>query len=104
MDETRERASRAQAVLYELALLALAALLFALSFPSFLSRWGWFPLAYVALVPVFLVIHRAGWLGIGAVRRPVRLPQLRPAQLLAGRLPSPDPGHRAPDLRLLPRW
>jgi apolipoprotein N-acyltransferase len=63
VDETRERASRAQAVLYELALLALAALLFALSFPSFLSRWGWFPLAYIALVPVFLVIHRAGWLG-----------------------------------------
>jgi apolipoprotein N-acyltransferase len=45
----------------ELALLAGSALLFALSFPSFLSRWGWFPLAFVALAPVFWVVHRAGW-------------------------------------------
>ena len=45
----------------ELLLLAAAALLFALSFPSFLSRWGWFPLAFVALTPIFIVIHRAGW-------------------------------------------
>jgi hypothetical protein len=35
-------------VLVDLALIALGALLFALSFPSFLSNWGWFPLAYVA--------------------------------------------------------
>jgi len=59
----RERASRAQAVFLELALIVLAALLFALSFPSFLSPWGWFPLAYVALAPVFVVIRRTGWLG-----------------------------------------
>ena len=45
----------------ELLLLSLSALLFALSFPSFLSRWGWFPLAFIALVPVFIVVHRAGW-------------------------------------------
>ena len=45
----------------ELLLLAVAALLFALAFPSFLSKWGWFPLAFVALTPVFIVVHRAGW-------------------------------------------
>ena len=46
----------------DLLLLAVSALLFALSFPSFLSTWGWFPLAYVALVPVFIVVRRAPWL------------------------------------------
>jgi apolipoprotein N-acyltransferase len=45
----------------ELLLLAASALLFALSFPSFLSQWGWFPLAFIALTPVFIVVHRAGW-------------------------------------------
>jgi len=45
----------------ELLLLAGAALIFALSFPSFLSQWGWFPLAFFALAPVFIVVHRAGW-------------------------------------------
>jgi apolipoprotein N-acyltransferase len=49
------------AVGLELLLLAASALLFALSFPSFLSQWGWFPLAFVALIPVFIVVHRAGW-------------------------------------------
>ena len=45
----------------DLGLLLLSALLFALAFPSFVSTWGWFPLAFVALTPVFLVVHRAGW-------------------------------------------
>ncbi len=51
-------------VLFELLLLALSSLLFALSFPNFLSRWGFFPLAFVALVPLFIVIRRAGWLRV----------------------------------------
>ena len=59
----QDGASRATAVLVDLALIALGALLFALSFPSFLSRWGWFPLAYLAPLPVFVVIRRTGWLG-----------------------------------------
>ena len=58
----REGARPVSAVL-DLALIALGALLFALSFPSFLSRWGWFPLAYLAPLPVFVVIRRTGWLG-----------------------------------------
>ena len=45
----------------ELGLLGLSALLFALSFPSFVSRWGWFPLAFVCIAPLFPVIHRASW-------------------------------------------
>lgn len=46
----------------ELLLLICSALLFALSFPSIVSRWGWFPLAYFSLIPIFIVIHRASWL------------------------------------------
>jgi apolipoprotein N-acyltransferase len=46
----------------ELLLLAVSALLFALAFPSFISTWGWFPLAYVALAPLFIVLRRASWL------------------------------------------
>jgi apolipoprotein N-acyltransferase len=59
----QEGATRATAALFDLALVALGALAFALSFPSFLSQWGWFPLAYVATLPVFLVVGRNGWLG-----------------------------------------
>ncbi len=47
----------------DLSLLALSALLFALSFPSFLSTWGWFPVAFIALFPIFIVIRRNNWLG-----------------------------------------
>lgn len=48
----------------DLLLLVLSMLLFSLSFPSFLSIWGWFPLAYVALFPVFIVVRRNNWLGV----------------------------------------
>ncbi len=51
-------------VLFELLLLGLSSLLFALSFPSFLSQWGFFPLAFFALVPLFVVVRRAGWLRV----------------------------------------
>ena len=37
------------------------ALLFALSFPSFLSERGFAPVAFVALVPVFVLVHRSSW-------------------------------------------
>ena len=43
-------------------LLLVSALLFSLSFPSFISRWGWFPIAFIALVPVFVVVHRSSWI------------------------------------------
>ncbi len=45
----------------DLGLLCLSALAFALSFPSFLSVPGWFPLGFVCLVPVFAVARRASW-------------------------------------------
>jgi apolipoprotein N-acyltransferase len=61
--EGEARPSRAAAVTLEIGALLASALLFALSFPSFLSDRGWFPLAYVALLPAFIVIHRTGWLG-----------------------------------------
>jgi apolipoprotein N-acyltransferase len=48
-------------ILADLAMLSLASLAFALSFPSFASERGWFPVAYVALAPLFLVAHRARW-------------------------------------------
>ncbi len=50
--------------LEDLGLLSLSSLLFALSFPSFLSDWGWFPLGFVCLAPMFVVAHRAGWASI----------------------------------------
>ncbi len=59
---TRER--KRVSVWVNLLLLLISALLFALSFPSFLSVWGWFPLAFVALIPVFIVVHRSSWKGI----------------------------------------
>jgi apolipoprotein N-acyltransferase len=51
-------------VLFDLALLVISSLLFALSFPSFLSEWGWFPLGFLCLVPLFAVVHRARWTAI----------------------------------------
>jgi len=48
--------------LTELLLLLSGALLFALSFPNFLYRWGFPFLAWFALIPVFLLIHRVGFL------------------------------------------
>jgi apolipoprotein N-acyltransferase len=54
----------AREVLVDLALLSLSALAFALSFPSFASERGWFPVAYVALVPLFLVVRRARWAAV----------------------------------------
>ncbi len=48
-------------VLADLGLLAASAVLFSLSFPSFLSNQGWFPLGFVCLVPLFIVVHRASW-------------------------------------------
>ncbi len=48
--------------LLELGLLVLSALLFSLSFPSFLDDWGYGFLAYFCLIPLFVAIHRAGWL------------------------------------------
>ena len=49
-------------VFTDLGLLVLSALLFALSFPSFLSDYGWFPLGFVCLVPLFVVVHRSSWI------------------------------------------
>ncbi|HUI71599.1 MAG TPA: apolipoprotein N-acyltransferase, partial [Spirochaetia bacterium] len=48
-------------VLVDLGLLVLSALLFALSFPSFLSNSGWFPLGFICLAPLFAVVHRSSW-------------------------------------------
>ena len=56
----RKQASAASIIL-DLGLLCLAALAFALSFPSFLSDKGWFPLGFICLIPVFAVVHRARW-------------------------------------------
>jgi apolipoprotein N-acyltransferase len=48
-------------VLVDLCLIAGSALLFALSFPSFLSTQGWFPLGFVCLAPLFVVVRRSSW-------------------------------------------
>lgn len=45
----------------QLALLLVGALLFALSFPSFVSETGYAPLAFISLIPVFILVHRSSW-------------------------------------------
>ncbi|MFO7849656.1 MAG: apolipoprotein N-acyltransferase, partial [Spirochaetia bacterium] len=47
--------------LIQLSLLIGGSVLFALSFPSFLSNKGFFPLAFISLVPVFVLVHRSSW-------------------------------------------
>ncbi|RKX81402.1 MAG: apolipoprotein N-acyltransferase, partial [Spirochaetes bacterium] len=51
-------------IIKELLLLTLGAVLFSLSFPSYISKWGFFPLAFFALIPVFIVIHKSRWTSI----------------------------------------
>ena len=48
----------------EVGLLLLSALLFALAHPSLASEWGFGPLAFIAIAPLFLVLRRAGWLQV----------------------------------------
>lgn len=49
-------------ILEEAGLLVLAAFLFALSFPNFIYRWGFPILAYICLLPVFILVRRSGYL------------------------------------------
>jgi apolipoprotein N-acyltransferase len=58
---TAIRFPRLQKISEDLLLLAGGAFLFALSFPNFIFSWGLFPLAYLCLTPVFIVIARARW-------------------------------------------
>mgnify|MGYP006283952777 CR=1 FL=1 len=48
----------------DLALLALSAFLFTGAFPNPLLVEGFAPLAFVALIPIFPVIYRSGWIAI----------------------------------------
>ncbi len=55
------RFPRLAAAVENILLLLIGALLFACSFPGFVFAWGCGPLAYVSLVPVFIVINRGGY-------------------------------------------
>ncbi|WP_455381148.1 apolipoprotein N-acyltransferase [Salinispira pacifica] len=55
---------RLNEIFINIGLITLSALLFALSFPNVISVWGFYPLAFVALVPLFVVVHRASWVAI----------------------------------------
>lgn len=57
----RSTCKTSRQVVAEVAALTLSAALFALSFPNPLSTWGWYPLAFVALAPLFWVIGRTPW-------------------------------------------
>ena len=48
-------------VLIDFALLIASAGFFGLAFPSGVSKWGFFPLGFVAFFPIFIIIHRSGW-------------------------------------------
>ncbi len=45
----------------DILLIVAGALLFSLAFPNVLTKWGMFPVAFVSLVPVFVVVRRATW-------------------------------------------
>ncbi|NBB90480.1 MAG: apolipoprotein N-acyltransferase [Spirochaetes bacterium] len=53
--------ARSAELLVDLALIIGSAALFSFAFPSLVSDWGWFPLAYIALVPLFVVVRRSRW-------------------------------------------
>jgi len=57
----RSSATAWRSAVTEIAALTLSAVLFALAFPNPLSTWGWYPLAFVALAPLFWVIGRTPW-------------------------------------------
>jgi apolipoprotein N-acyltransferase len=48
-------------LLVDLALIVGGAALYSFSFPSLVSDWGWYPLAYVSLIPVFVIVRRSRW-------------------------------------------
>ncbi len=57
-------------VLVQVGLVVLGAVLYSLAYPSVISQWGWFPVAYFSLIPVFIVVRRTSWVGsflIGAL-------------------------------------
>jgi len=49
-------------ILFDFLLLILSALLFSLSFPGYVSRWGIGFLGYVSLIPAFYVASKASWI------------------------------------------
>ena len=62
--EAKVKENSLPAILIDLALLFLSAFLFAFSFPSGISTWGLFPLGFIALVPLFILVHRSNWISI----------------------------------------
>ena len=52
-------------VCFEVALLLLAAFIFSLAYPSFLSKKGFGFLSFIALIPVFAVIRNTSWKLVG---------------------------------------
>ncbi|MFP4372730.1 MAG: apolipoprotein N-acyltransferase [Spirochaetaceae bacterium] len=53
--------ARGAELLADLALIIASATLFSFAFPSLISERGWFPLGYIALVPLFMVVRRSRW-------------------------------------------
>ena len=62
--EQGQFASRLAEAGTHLALLALSSFPFTAAFPNPLVESGIAPLAFIALVPIFPVIRRSGWIGI----------------------------------------
>ncbi len=50
-------------VFIQIGLVALGAVLYSLAYPSVISQWGLFPIAYISLIPAFLVVRRTSWIG-----------------------------------------
>jgi apolipoprotein N-acyltransferase len=56
------RSSPTRRFVIDFGILAVSALVFSLSFPSFISTWGYAPLAYISLAAIPLVLRRNGYL------------------------------------------
>ncbi len=46
---------------FNVILLLLGALLFALGFPNFIADWGFAPFAWISLIPVVILVRRLPW-------------------------------------------
>ena len=69
-EDKRSLVTSLREVLVQVGLVVLGAVLYSLAYPSVISQWGWFPVAYFSLIPVFIVVRRASWVGsflIGAL-------------------------------------
>ncbi|MFQ3619802.1 MAG: apolipoprotein N-acyltransferase [Spirochaetales bacterium] len=56
------KSNKAKSILLEIGFLLVGAILFSLSFPGYVFRWGGGALGFIALIPVFYVVSQTTWI------------------------------------------